>query len=310
MVIANAQFNCDKSYERTPRFFFVPGIDTLSSIGRYAESIAFIKCDTNLPLYISSYRLAANYAQLGFIDSAYFYLERFLDQSPDDRIVVVDYRFEPLKKDTSRWYAIVERIEQGYLGLLSEKINEQLALKLFYMGINDQRYRAYVQYANPDLQQCGDEFYKKSKELQAQFVSIIQEYGFPTFTLVGRLGCSSAFYVYQHLEPALLTKYYKLIRKAYKDNDMFPDEYAMATDRFLLWKNRRQLYGTQFIRSNVTEKYFPDATILYPVKNFQEVNHRRQLMGIQSTVEEVAEKHGYIIPIEYYSNTEKMKWVR
>ena len=67
---------------------------------------------------------------------------------------------------------------------------------------------------------------------------------------------------------------------------------------------------TILLRSNKTEKYFPEKTVLYPIKDFQNVNKRRSLMGFKETVEEYAERLGAIIPEEDYQGKEKMKWVR
>ncbi len=115
-------------------------------------------------------------------------------------------------------------------------------------------------------------------------------------------------YLLQH--SPYINKFYPLIKKAYRNNDIDSVCYAMVTDRLLSEKGRRQLYGSQCIRSTTTEKYFQDNYILWPVKDFKSVNERRKAMGFTNTVEENAKRLNAIIPPEYYEGKEKMKWVR
>ncbi len=298
-----------KTYEKEPKVFFTPGFYSLCMTGNYRESIIKIQSDTASPNYISYYHLAVNYALLEEIDSAFLYLDKYLQCSPDDRIVLVDYRLQLLRTDTSRWRMVQHRIEQSYLNLLDTTHNKELALLLFYMGIEDQKYRSLLPYSNPSLEPDSS-FIIKTKELQSQFVQILKNYGFPSIDLVGKLGSTNAFLIYQHINPKFILKYYPYIKKSFENHSIDSVEFAMATDRYLLWKNKKQIYGTQCIRSTETEKYFPGKTILYPIKDFQNVNKRRIAMGFKETVEEYAERLGAIIPKEYYYGKEKMKWVR
>jgi len=48
-------------------------------------------------------------------------------------------------------------------------------------------------------------------------------------------------------------------------------------------------------------KKYPNKYILYPVKDFKNVNKRRREMGFKETVEEYVKRHsGAFIPKEYY----------
>lgn len=298
-----------KTYEKEPKRFFTPGFDSLCMTGNYRESIIKIQNDTASLNYKSYYHLAVNYALLEEIDSAFLFLDKYLKCSPDDRIVFVDYRLQLLRTDTSRWRMVQHRIEQSYLNLLDTTYNKELALILFYMGIDDQKYRSLLPYSNPSLEPDSS-FIIKTKESQSQFIQILKNYGFPSIDLVGKLGSTYAFLIYQHINPEFIIKYYPYIKKSFENHSIDSVEFAMATDRYLLWKNKKQIYGTQCIRSTETEKYFPGKTILYPTKDFQNVNKRRIAMGFKETVEEYAERLGAIIPEEYYYGKEKMKWVR
>ena len=50
--------------------------------------------------------------------------------------------------------------------------------------------------------------------------------------------------------------------------------------------HRKQLYGTQLIQNRKTQKKYPGKFVLYPVRDFKNVNTRRKNIGFKTTVEE------------------------
>ena len=74
----------------------------------------------------------------------------------------------------------------------------------------------------------------------------------------------------------------------------------MFTDRALMSRNKKQIYGTQIIKKSDDKKY-PNQFYLYPVKDFKNVNKRRKEMGFKETVEEwIKRRPDAFIPKEYY----------
>ncbi len=51
-------------------------------------------------------------------------------------------------------------------------------------------------------------------------------------------------------------------------------------------KNKEQLYGTQLYRNKKTEKKYGDKNVLYPVKDFKNINERRKQIGFSISIED------------------------
>ena len=298
---------CTKNYE-TASYLTCFGPDSLHQQEEYLASIEWLRNDTIAKDYLRYYQIAADWIMLGQKDSAILYLNRFIDCSPDDRIIFADKRWIPLSSDSAKWTPIVKRVEEAYVACLDSVTHKDLALELFYLGIEDQLYRAYrgVLMQFPD----SSEYSAIDDEMYDRFVrtkEIYSEYGFPTISMVGKHASTQAFLLLQH--SPYIRKYYKLIKRAYLNGEIDPVQYAMVTDRLLTEDGEPQLYGTQAIKSTRTEKYFPDQYIIWPIKDFANVNQRRAEMGFTSTVEENAKRLDAIIPEEYYAGKVPMRYV-
>lgn len=293
---------CHKNYEDRNSLgtitCFAP--DSLFLLGQYTEAIIKLKQDTIQLEYIKFYQLAANYALLGEIDSSFLYLNKFIDTSPDDRIIFVDNRWDVLRKDTAQWNSLINKIETAFLQCIDSVPNKKLALRLFYLSALDQKYRLYgvILRQLPD----GDTLYIESFDLDLflsqQIDSIVRHYGFPGISMVGKLASTSAFLLVQHSHK--IHKYYKAVKNGYEQGDVIPQQYAMMTDRCLMQKRKKQIYGTQGFANKRIEKKYGGHGIIWPVKDFKHVNERRKNVGITTSIEEYAKSIDCIIPEKYY----------
>jgi hypothetical protein len=286
------------------------GKDSLQKIGDYRASIhKNLNFTDSNNLEERLYCLAISYALLHNADSAFYYLDKYLDISIDDRLIIVDKNFDVLRTDSTRWKIIVNKIEHLYLDELDSTVNKELALRLFYLGIEDQLYRSYL----PKLGQIpydstGRFYYYPNNKPMNELEKIIKQYGFPTISMVGKLGSKNAFLILQHSEK--ITRYYRRVKKAYKQNEINSLDFALLTDRYLGDMGRKQLYGTQLIQTPITLRKYPGKYILCPVKDFKNVNKRRKEVGFKSTVEEYVaswESDKYIIPEKYYKKKHSQK---
>lgn len=285
--------------------------DSLQKIGEYNASIQknIENLNDTANLFKTYYRLAVSYAKLEKPDSAFYYLHKYIDVSKDDRLIIVDKDFDVLRADSTKWEQIISKIENLYLQQLAPSVDKELALKLFYMGIEDQKYRVYLfALGQVPLDSTGSfRILASTKEID-ELGEIIKKHGFPTISKVGILGASNAFLILQHSDK--IVKYYRKVKKVYKQGEMDPLDFALITDRYLLDTHRKQLYGTQLTRDRKSQKKYPGKYILCPVKDFENVNERRKAIGFQSTVEEFVaswQDDRYIIPQEYYKKNRKNK---
>ena len=75
-------------------------------------------------------------------------------------------------------------------------------------------------------------------------MKLIEQYGFPTWKLVGEQGSTNAWLIAQH-SPEYIHWYLKQYRKAVEDNNAGRQELAYMEDRILAMECRPQIYGTQ-----------------------------------------------------------------
>lgn len=287
---------CNKSYE-TDLGSLIIKPDSFQLEGDWLSSIEFNrkKMSDSVTDY-TIYRLASSYSMIYKLDSAYKFLSKFIDISNDDRCIIVDEKFNNLKEDSLYWASIMGRIEHGYLMCLDSLIDKEFALKLFFLGTKDQKYRKYY----PKLQQSFElsEWNENDMQNQATFTLLEKKHGFPTLSKVGRLASNAGFLIIQHGN----TKYrhYRKLVKAYKKGDYESILYAKATDRWRTEHHKKQVYGTSWYRSYKTTTIYGDKWVLEPVKDFKNLNKRRLLLGFCPIEEELSKDPSKIIPNEYY----------
>lgn len=306
LLLSQKEITCEGKIYETPchaRVFIVTK-DSLQSVNNYKASIG-----ENLKILEISpdkalYRLAISYSNLDNRDSAFYYLNKFIDCSKDDRLIILDKNFDNLRKDSVRWKQITNKIENLYLAELKNVNNKELALQLFYLGIEDQKYRLFL----PAMKQIetdsnGRFSIRVDNTMDTKLKEIVKKHGMPGISDVGLLGSKNIFLLIQH-SFKIKRAYYKAIEKLYKKNDFPPLDFALLKDAYLSDRNRKQIYGTQLVSAfKKWKKTYDGKMILYPVKDFKNVNQRRKEIGFQSTVEEYVESWNnprYVIPREYY----------
>lgn len=127
--------------------------------------------------------------------------------------------------------------------------------------------------------------------------SIVEQYGWPTYDLVGRGPSNNAWLIVQHADrnPLFQAKCLPLLKKAVEEDQANPSNYAYLYDRVQVAKGEKQLYATQSTSNNALfEGKF------YPIEDESNVQSRREAMNIQRPVEEYASSMGfsYSIPSE------------
>lgn len=108
---------------------------------------------------------------------------------------------------------------------------------------------------------------------------IVAEYGFPTVELVGREAMSAFWLLIQHQAYDL-----KLQEEALEKCDFLPNEKALLTDRILVSKKEKQIYGTQTRRSDSGFEPFP-------IEDEAHVDERRKSVGLSKLKEYMKERN-------------------
>lgn len=155
----------------------------------------------------------------------------------------------------------------------------KLKMQLDSIYVLDQKYRT----------NWSPETWPKQMEIDSSNIKFIEEVivkrGYPGKSMVGQKTNESAWYVIQHSNK--IDTYLDIIKEA-ADNGELPFRlYAMMLDRYLMGKNKPQVYGTQ------GSSYFMgtprEISFIWPIKNPDSVNFlRKGIFG--DTVEENAKR--------------------
>lgn len=280
--------------------------DSLSLIGKFEASIQHIKSDTIQPCYYKYYQLSVNYALINEIDSAFHYLNRFVETSPDDRMLYVDKRWDVLRKDTAQWKSLIDKIEDGYLSCLDNATNKELALRLFRLGVLDQKYRVYWNTLRQLPTDSAGLVLADAEQnyLFEQTLAIYNTYGFPGVSMVGKTASTAAFLLLQH--SPYIDQYYYTIEKAFSNSDIEPEQYAMCIDRHLVQNGKKQIYGTQFYSTDKTQKKYGRRFLIRPIKDYKHLNERRKSIGLAPIEKSILYKNA-IIPQKYIKHWNKQR---
>jgi uncharacterized membrane protein YphA (DoxX/SURF4 family) len=155
-------------------------------------------------------------------------------------------------------------------------MNFDLKRQLDSIKVLDQKYRGENYNENWKLQDAID-------STNTIFIeNIFKEYGYPGKSLVGEPTNNVAWFVIQHSNK--IPEYINLMREAGKSGELPMTDVAMMEDRYLMTKGEEQVYGTQ---GNI-ENYNKDKLIkmIWPIKNADQVNKRREEVGFEQTIEE------------------------
>lgn len=186
-----------------------------------------------------------------------------------------------------------------------ETIQEpDLAKEIKKMRDEDQKMRTkwsgMIQKGKTETQKFKDltqELIAKDRSNTVRMRSIVEQYGWPTYDLVGRGPGNNAWLIVQHADrnPLFQAKCLPLLKKAVEEDQANPSNYAYLYDRVQVAKGEKQMFATQSSSNNgLYEGNF------YPIEDESNVQKRREAMNIQQPVEQYASSMGfsYSIPSE------------
>jgi len=135
----------------------------------------------------------------------------------------------------------------------------------------------------PNSKELAD-MWKEQTEIDNRLLKrleeIIARYGWPGRSLVGKEASLAAFLIIQHADYEYQKRYFPLIKEAMKKGEIRPQEVALLEDRILMHEGKKQLYGSQLRRNNMTGKYE-----LWPVEDEENLDKRRASVGLEPIAE-------------------------
>jgi peroxiredoxin len=139
---------------------------------------------------------------------------------------------------------------------------------------------------NIPIQENFADYFPLSREIDSTNMkaikTIIKKHGYPGKSLVGEPENVAAWYVIQHSNE--ISKYLEIIKKAANEGEITNRHAAMMEDRYLMEKGMEQIYGTQGRTLNINTPN--QISIIWPIKDFKNVNKRRKKIGYSQTIED------------------------
>jgi hypothetical protein len=117
----------------------------------------------------------------------------------------------------------------------------------------------------------------------ARMKAIVQEYGWPSVSLVGRDGAEAAFTLVQHADAdhAFQVEMLQFVKKAASAGELKAQDYALLQDRVLVGEGKPQIFGTQL-------RMVGQDLIPHSIEDEANVDRRRADVGLPSLAEYVA----------------------
>ena len=235
------------------------------------------------PLITDRYNAACSWALAGIPDSAFYQLNIIAstDNYANYEQISTDRDLKSLQKD-KRWKAILEVVKQNK-ERQEAKLNKPLIKMLDSIRLEDQQYRSRINdiemnygYDSKEMKSLWKTINEKDSTNLIKVKTILDTYGWLGSDVIGEEGNTTLFLVIQHSDQKTQEKYLPLMREAVKTGNAQSSALALLEDRVALGQGKKQIYGSQIIKSSTTGK-----DTLAPVEDFANVDKRRDAVGLE-----------------------------
>ncbi len=286
IIIANLAFGqtlIPKAY-----LDFVKKADSLYKAKDYKNaaftySSAFKANDWKPAPVSNRYNAACSWALANYPDSAFYQLNRIVTKGNyiNYEQITTDADLNSLHND-KRWQPLLELIQQNkYKAEVIFK--KPLVQQLDSIRIEDQKYRQMIKgigqkygYESKEMKDLWKIINKKDSINLIKITGILDKYGWLGLDIVGQEGSITLFLVIQHADQKTQEKYLPMMREAVKAGKAQGNQLALLEDRVALGQGKKQIYGSQIHRDNITGKYF-----VAPIEDESNVNKRRAEVGLE-----------------------------
>jgi len=133
-----------------------------------------------------------------------------------------------------------------------------------------------------ELRRCHEKKRSLARVHERALRAILERYGWPTRSIFGATAGVHAFILSVHARDLdLQKKCRELLRRAQRSDEADSFHYAYLWDRIALRQNRRQRFGTHFVRLG------EDQWGLLPAQNPNSIDRRRYELGLMALREEI-----------------------
>lgn len=119
-------------------------------------------------------------------------------------------------------------------------------------------------------------------------INFIDENGWVGINEVGEDANQTLWLIIQHAPLEIQEKYLPILKKSVDEGESKASYFAFLTDRILMRKGEKQIYGTQSLWNPEKQK-----NVIYPIEDYKTVNTRRANVGL-GTIEDYADSNGFL----------------
>lgn len=233
----------------------------------------------------NAYQLATTLALMNQVDTAFYFLKSALDNNKHLE-PLADFNLYSLTR-SERWSEIEDQQLVKYQKRNGILQNPEYAKALLNMIMRDQSLDYYIDLAKEEFAKTGSvphwfyplNFLKEEFIVKNNFVemeNLIAKYGWPTYSMVGKLAADAPLLVINHHPDDQVRKdYLSMIKEACQNGEGSCIEYAKIHDRILVNDGKPQLYGMQF-QYNEKRELIP-----FPIQSPELVDQRRKSIGLE-----------------------------
>ena len=168
--------------------------------------------------------------------------------------------------------------------------NDTLSRQLETILSDDQKYREELEDAENKEGDESPAYVSIMKKMciqdsinEVKVSEILDKYGWLGTDVVGENGNSALWFVIQHSDLHMMTKYLPMMKDALKDKKLQASKMALLEDRMALWQGRKQIYGSQLSWNLKTKE-----TFILPLEDPDNVDKRRASAGLLPLAEYLA----------------------
>ncbi|MBF9221637.1 DUF6624 domain-containing protein [Hymenobacter ruricola] len=234
------------------------------------------------PTSTDYYNAACTWALAGDAKKAFAYLDQATVAGWDNVAhVKQDTDLRNLRAD-KRWPLMLQKLE-ATVAKAEAGLNQPLKKELEVIYASDQGVRGKIDSVQKNFGMKSAQWDALMKEMRGiderntrRVTEIIDQYGWPGKSLVGRMGSTTAFLVIQHSEPTVQRKYLPMMREAVAKGELSKGNLALLEDRVLIGLGKPQIYGSQLHTDPNTGK-----TEFSPIEDEAHVDERRSAVGLE-----------------------------
>ncbi len=161
--------------------------------------------------------------------------------------------------------------------------NESLAQQLQSIQAEDQQYRRRIEEIenkfgrnSREMKDLWNVINKKDSINTIKVTRLLDEYGWLGPAVAGEQGNTTLFLVIQHADLKTQEKYLPMMREAVNNKKAFGKQLALLEDRVALRQGKKQIYGSQIYRNDLTGSFY-----VAPIEDEPNVNKRRAAVGLE-----------------------------